>query len=297
MMQGMQAQAPRISPLQEAWLQEIGLDKKMLARYVVLPAEKALADAPAVPAAATPGQQSSPAAKPVASSPAHGLQAAKDLLRMPAARPVTEPAEPSDTPVVSRQPMPSSWDALLDHISVCQACALHNGRSHAVAGTGVAQEPEWLIVGEAPGSVDDRTGLPFQGKAGQLLRAMLASIQVSEQVPVFYTNLIKCRPLGNRTPSQEEIAACLPYLQRQIALLKPKRILTLGGLAAQSILGVSDDLDDLRGRIHVFKCQETGREIPVVTTYHPTALLLRPQHKPDTWRDLALARSAVPAST
>src|SRR5690606_3127618 len=91
----------------------------------------------------------------------------------------------------------------------------------------------------------------------------------------------------------DEIAACLPYLQRQIALLKPKRILTLGGLAAQSILGVTDDLDTLRGRVHTFHCQETGREIPVVATYHPTALLLRPQHKPHTWRDLTLARSST----
>src|SRR3546814_17073820 len=103
--------------------------------------------------------------------------------------------------------------------------------------------PEWLVVGEAPGSVDDRTGLPFQGKAGQLLQAMLASIQVTEQTPVFFTNVIKCRHLGNRTPTQDAIEACMPYLQSQIDLLKPHRIIAFGRLAAKAVLGLPTELE------------------------------------------------------
>src|SRR5690606_27077478 len=201
---------------------------------------------------------------------------------------------PEESPAKTLQPVPQIWEELIAHIGECQACELHKGRSHAVSGTGALSAPEWLVVGEAPGSVDDRTGLPFQGKAGQLLQAMLASIQVTDQATVFYTNLIKCRPLGNRTPEPDEIAACLPYLQRQIALLGPRRILALGGLAAQALLGVADDLETLRGKVHAMH-SEDGRSIPVLVTYHPAALLLRPQHKLDAWRDLSLART-VPGS-
>src|SRR5690606_34830476 len=219
-----------------------------------------------------------------------GLQATRDLLRTPSQSKARQPApDPIDIP---RQPVPETWSALTSHIAECEACGLHRGRSHAVAGSGAEHVPEWLVVGEAPGSVDDRTGLPFQGKAGQLLQAMLASIQVTEQTPVFFTNLIKCRPLGNRTPTQDEIAACMPYVRRQIALLEPHRILALGSLAAQALLGLQDDLEALRGKVHSVR-SEAGKDIPLVVTYHPTALLLRPQHKPDAWRDLSLARTLL----
>src|SRR3546814_8254779 len=147
-----------------------------------------------------------------------------------------------------------------------------------------------MIIGEAPGDFDDRAGLPFQGKAGVLLQAMLASIVLEADASVFMTNLVKCRPLGNRTPRPDEIAACKPYLQRQIALLKPQRILALGRLAAQAVLEVDAELDALRGQVHQVR-SESGQEIPLVATHHPAALLMRPQHKADAWRDLNLARS------
>ncbi|MGP1614999.1 MAG: uracil-DNA glycosylase, partial [Pollutimonas bauzanensis] len=176
---------------------------------------------------------------------------------------------------------PQDWEALQAHIASCEVCGLHAGRSQAVFGTGAMQSPEWMVVGEAPGEHDDRVGLPFQGKPGLLLQAMLASIGVLPESAVFFTNLIKCRPLGNRTP------------KRQIALLKPRRILVLGKLAAQALLGSDADLEQLRGRVHHIR-SETGQDIALVATYHPASLLLRPQHKADAWQDLNLARSIAP---
>jgi DNA polymerase len=151
-----------------------------------------------------------------------------------------------------------------------------------------------MIVGEAPGDHDDRVGLPFQGRAGELLRAMLASVGVQPDTPVFYTNIVKCRPLGNRTPEAAEIAACMPFLKRQIDLLQPQRILALGRLAAQALLGVDADLEALRKKVHHVR-DESGRLIPMVATYHPASLLLRAHHKADAWADLNLARSVLGA--
>lgn len=275
--------APQLSTLQKAWLQEIGLDRRMLAYYASQPAaDPADAAEPATDEQARPGPSGTARAEP-AQRPA-GLQRASRVLAQ-----ATPPAAPAPQ-APSGQVVPQDWESLQTHIAQCQSCGLHAGRSHAVFGAGVAQTPDWMIIGEAPGSYDDRAGLPFQGKAGVLLQAMLASIQVTAESPVFMTNLIKCRPLGNRTPKPDEIAACLPYLRRQIALLAPRRILALGALAAQAVLDSTADLEALRGTVHAV-ASETGQSIPVVATYHPAALLLRPQHKPDAWQDLNLARS------
>jgi uracil-DNA glycosylase family 4 len=288
---------PALNALQLAWLQEIGLDKHMLARYVAdtepfnsgfVPASKGVPDITAgVAAAAAPISMRAGAAEPAGKSPAAMVKAGIT----PAGRTPVRAGETSAAPAVVG-PVPEDWEGLRVHIAECSACGLHAGRSQTVFGSGAASSPEWMIVGEAPGDFDDRAGLPFQGKSGVLLGAMLASIGLQPDTPVFFTNLIKCRPLGNRTPTSEEIAACRPYLTRQIALLKPRRILTLGRLAAQALLGSDADLDSLRGQVHSVR-SETGREIPLVATHHPASLLMRPQHKADAWRDLNLARSIV----
>ncbi|WP_143161041.1 uracil-DNA glycosylase [Pollutimonas bauzanensis] len=298
----MQSKAPELSALQMAWLQEIGMDKRMLARYA--------ADAGPFPEAAgrpAARQRDTPPIRGDKPTPAAGAQpAAPGLVRAaavlagqqgtagapgPAGAAVKKPAADVSAPPAAA---PRDWEALQAHIASCEVCGLHAGRSQAVFGTGAVQSPEWMVVGEAPGEHDDRVGLPFQGKPGLLLQAMLASIGVLPESAVFFTNLIKCRPLGNRTPKPEEIAACLPYLQRQIALLKPRRILVLGKLAAQALLGSDADLEQLRGRVHHIR-SETGEDIALVATYHPASLLLRPQHKADAWQDLNLARSIAPA--
>ena len=180
--------------------------------------------------------------------------------------------------------------ALREHVLACEACGLCAGRKNAVFGTG-SQTASWLVVGEAPGEQEDRQGLPFVGRSGQLLDAMLASVGRSREQNVYIANVIKCRPPGNRNPKPEEIAACRPYLMRQIALLNPERILVVGRFAAQTLLNTDAPLGSLRGRMHTLKT-EAGREIPVVVSYHPAYLLRSPHEKAKAWADLQLAVSA-----
>lgn len=184
------------------------------------------------------------------------------------------------------------WGALQAQVAACEACGLCAKRRQAVFGAGAVQAPRWLVVGEAPGEQDDRHGEPFQGRAGTLLQAMLRAAGVVPDQPVYYTNIVKCRPVGNRTPEPEEIQACLPYLRRQIALLAPAGIVALGRLAAQALLETEADFESLRGQVHRLR-KEDGGEVPLVVTYHPALLLSRPQHKGGAWRDLNLLRAVL----
>lgn len=285
---------PTLNALQVAWLQEIGIDKRMLARYATHGGQAAVAPEPLTASATASLTTSAPAT--VAGGAAAVVEPAPIKPIVVPRVPLTPPRIPAVKTPSSEEagvnvPVPHTWEALQQHISTCQVCDLQSGRSQTVFGTGTIESPEWLLVGEAPGGQDDRVGLPFQGRPGVLLEAMLASIGVQGSA-VFYTNLIKCRPLGNRTPKPEEIAACLPYLRRQITLLKPRRIVALGKLAAQAFLQTDTEFEALRGRVHHIN-SESGLAIPLVVTYHPAALLLRPQHKADAWQDLNLARAVV----
>jgi len=180
----------------------------------------------------------------------------------------------------------ATLDELREQVVACTACGLCQGRRHAVFGQG-ATPTRWLVVGEAPGEQEDRQGHPFVGRSGQLLDAMLAAVGMSRDTDVFITNVIKCRPPGNRNPKPEEIASCSPYLMRQIALLKPERILVLGRFAAQTLLGTDATIGSLRGRVHQLKTDDG--EIPLIVSYHPAYLLRSPSEKARAWQDLKLA--------
>jgi DNA polymerase len=140
-----------------------------------------------------------------------------------------------------------------------------------------------MVVGEGPGRVEDETGRPFVGPAGELLTKLLAAIELPRQ-QVYICNIVKCRPPENRQPQYDEIAACIPFLYRQIELVKPAVILAMGNTAAQSLLGTKQSLGALRNRVHRF------RGIPVIVTYHPAALLRNPNWKRPTWDDVRIAR-------
>ncbi|WAI82958.1 MULTISPECIES: uracil-DNA glycosylase [Achromobacter] len=185
----------------------------------------------------------------------------------------------------------ATLDELREQVVACTACGLCQGRRHAVFGQG-ATPTRWLVVGEAPGEQEDRQGHPFVGRSGQLLDAMLAAVGMSRDTDVFITNVIKCRPPGNRNPKPEEIASCSPYLMRQIALLKPERILVLGRFAAQTLLGTDATIGSLRGRVHQLKTDD-GAEIPLIVSYHPAYLLRSPSEKARAWQDLKLASRMV----
>lgn len=184
----------------------------------------------------------------------------------------------------------TQWATLDDvaaAIASCTACPLCEGRTHTVPGEG-DPKADLMIVGEGPGEQEDLSGRPFVGRAGALLDKMLESIEIP-RARAFIANVVKCRPPRNRAPLPDERQACLPYLQRQIALVQPRVILALGGTAAEALLGVKQTLGSLRLKVH------TLDSTPLVVTYHPAALLRNPNWKRPAWDDLRIARQLVDA--
>jgi DNA polymerase len=236
--------------------------------------------------------------------------AARPLQAAPAPAPA---AGPSATPAPGLAPRPAgielmAWPALQAAVAGCRACALCASRKNTVFGVGpaaadAAPAVDWLIVGEAPGEMEDLAGEPFVGQAGKLLDNMLLALRLQRgsddtarpgvSSRVFITNVLKCRPPANRNPDPAEVAQCAPYLKRQVELLQPKMILALGKFAAQSLL--QDSLPDvqkiplgkLRGQLHSYL------GVPVVVTYHPAYLLRSLGDKAKAWDDLCLAQAQL----
>jgi DNA polymerase len=179
------------------------------------------------------------------------------------------------------------WQSLEAEVKNCTRCALHASRTQTVFGVG-NRNAEWMVIGEAPGAEEDRRGEPFVGAAGQLLNAMLKAIGLGRE-SVYIANILKSRPPGNRDPKPEEIAACFPFLTRQIALIRPRLILAVGRIAAQNLLGTTRPLSRLRGEVHAFG--ELGT--PLIVTYHPAYLLRSPGEKRKAWEDLKFALGYV----
>ncbi len=162
----------------------------------------------------------------------------------------------------------------------CTRCALAAGRTQVVFGSG-DPEGRLMLIGEAPGADEDREGLPFVGRAGKLLTDILAAIGLRRE-EVYIANVLKCRPPGNRDPEEAEIAACRPLLERQIELIAPEIILTLGTFASQTVLHTTEPISALRGRFHDLD------GVPVLPTYHPAYLLRTPSAKRPVWEDVKL---------
>ncbi|KMY86841.1 Uracil-DNA glycosylase, family 4 [Candidatus Paraburkholderia calva] len=191
---------------------------------------------------------------------------------------IADALPPDDTPTLD-------WEALAMRVSDCQRCRLCERRTNTVFGVG-DREADWMLIGEAPGENEDKQGEPFVGQAGKLLDNMLRSLSLSREANVYIANVIKCRPPGNRNPELDEVARCKPYLQRQVALVKPKVIVALGRFAAQSLLKTEASIASMRGRVHAYQ------GVPVVVTYHPAYLLRSLPDKAKAWADLCLARGA-----
>jgi uracil-DNA glycosylase len=178
-------------------------------------------------------------------------------------------------------PLEGTHDEVREIALACTRCRLAKDRTHVVFSDG-NPDARLMVVGEAPGANEDRTGFPFVGAAGKLLDLLLASIDLSRGRSVYICNVIKCRPPGNRNPEQDEIAACAPYLKRQIELVRPEAILAVGTFAARLLTGKDHALGELRGTIHEYQ------GIPLVVTYHPAALLRNSGWTRPTWEDLQL---------
>ena len=192
--------------------------------------------------------------------------------------------DPPSDDLFSTDPIQQATDleAIARLVAACTKCRLCEHRTNTVPGEGPA-DARLVVVGEGPGRTEDETGRPFVGQAGQLLTKILGAIELKRE-QVFICNVVKCRPPENRTPQYDEVAACVPYLFRQIDLLKPKVILAMGNAAAQTLLNTKQSLGALRNRVHRF------RGIPVIVTYHPAALLRNPNWKRPTWDDVRIAR-------
>jgi uracil-DNA glycosylase len=196
-------------------------------------------------------------------------------------RNVSAPAQDRET-VVRKM----SWQELRQAVPACTACGLHATRTQTVLGVG-DERADWLLVGEAPGAEEDRLGEPFVGQAGRLLDNMLAALALRRGENVYIANVLKCRPPGNRNPEAAEVAACTPFLLRQIALIEPKLIVAMGRFAAQTLLETGATIASLRGRVHRYA------GVPLVVTYHPAYLLRNLPDKAKAWSDLVFARRTI----
>jgi DNA polymerase len=166
----------------------------------------------------------------------------------------------------------------------CRRCKLCEGRSSIVFGSG-NPEADLVVIGEGPGADEDAQGLPFVGRAGQLLTKMLEAVKLSRD-EVYICNTVKCRPPGNRNPEPDELAACAPFLAEQFGVIQPKVILSLGSVATQALLRTKEPIGKLRGRMHQY-----GHAV-LIPTFHPAFLLRNPgqDYKRMAWDDLKLAR-------
>lgn len=211
----------------------------------------------------------------------------------PASRPAaasTTAGDPAN--LLQEQLSQEQLQELRREVQSCTRCKLHQGRQHTVFGEG-DPAAEVMFVGEAPGAREDQTGRPFVGEAGQLLDRILAGAMGLQRHEVYIANVNKCRPPGNRVPEPDEVAACLPFLRQQIAIVRPKVLVCLGRTAAQNLLATTASTTALRGR------DLTYEGIPVVVTWHPAYLLREPAHKRETWEDIKrvnrlLGRPEVP---
>lgn len=212
--------------------------------------------------------------QPGSAPPLAPVESAETALLTPST--VTLP-NPSDLPI---------WATLKQEVINCTRCQLCQTRLNTVFGRG-KPGARWLLVGEAPGANEDKEGLAFVGRAGQLLDNMLHAIGLDGNTDAFITNVLKCRPPGNRNPAGDEIIACQHFLHAQIAHLQPELILALGRFAAQTLLNTDKSISRLREQVHHY------HGIPLIVTFHPAYLLRNLPDKQKAWEDLIFASKTL----
>lgn len=191
------------------------------------------------------------------------------------------PAQPPVADAVAAADRVAALNIIREEIGECTRCALHTGRNKLVFADG-DPNARLMFVGEGPGADEDAQGLPFVGRAGQLLNNMIVAMGLQREL-VYICNVVKCRPPGNRTPEPEEANTCTPFLFKQIDVVRPQVIVALGATAATYLLGHRQPLAGLRGRVHAF------RGTQLIVTYHPAFLLRDPRQKKEAWADLQIA--------
>jgi uracil-DNA glycosylase len=178
------------------------------------------------------------------------------------------------------------WSELAATVRVCSQCGLSAGRRNALVGLG-SQKATWMVLSEAPDENEDISGEPFAGPAGQLLDGILQAVGLQRERDVFLTHVVKCRPAGAREPLPTERSSCQPYWHQEVRLLRPSKIIVLGRIAAQAVLGAqAPTAPSVTVQVAL-----DGLQIPVVVTYHPSYLIRHPEHKHRAWQDWLLAKS------
>lgn len=190
-------------------------------------------------------------------------------------------AAPPVAPAVNQSDRENALRIIREDIGDCTRCALHTGRNKIVFADG-SPNARLMFVGEGPGADEDAQGLPFVGRAGQLLNNMIGAMGLKRE-EVYIANIVKCRPPGNRTPEPEEANTCSPFLFRQIDVVRPEVLVALGATAATYLLGQRQPLAGLRGRVHSLRGSR------LIVTYHPAYLLRDPRQKKEAWADLQIA--------
>ena len=207
------------------------------------------------------------------------------LAERPVAAQPAVSANSAPVPAVKAAPPPEltgEFAALAAAVMACTRCRLAEGRTNVVFGSG-NPSAELMFVGEGPGAEEDRQGLPFVGAAGELLTRIIQAIDMTRE-EVYIANVVKCRPPGNRDPQPDEVGACRGYLEKQIGIVRPRALVALGKVAAQTLLGNDAPIGRLRGQWFKFQ------GIPTMVTYHPAALLRNPALKRPTWEDMQQVR-------
>ncbi|HEX7077325.1 MAG TPA: uracil-DNA glycosylase [Candidatus Eisenbacteria bacterium] len=231
-------------------------------------------------------------APPLAAPPA--TAAAAEVLALPGfeslvPRPPSAPSSPSaipaSKPLAPRDDLPQDLEAIRALVAACTKCGLCETRTRTVFADGDARA-RLMFVGEAPGRDEDAQGVPFVGRAGQLLNKMIAAIEMKRE-EVYICNVLKCRPPDNRVPAADEVERCRPYLEQQVAIVRPAVICALGLSAAQALLETKATMSSMRGKTFQY------RGVPLIPTYHPAALLRNPSLKNEAWVDLQRVRDLV----
>jgi uracil-DNA glycosylase family 4 len=187
--------------------------------------------------------------------------------------------------LINPGPPPSALTLVRRELGECTRCRLHEGRKKLVFGVG-PEDARVMIIGEAPGQQEDIKGQPFVGPAGRLLDRMLLAVGLKRD-KVYITNIVKCRPPGNRDPQKDEVQTCRPFLEKQVKAIAPQAVLALGRPASQSLLKSDAPISALRGRWHQFM------DIPLLPTFHPAYLLRNPERKKEAYRDLKTLAKAL----
>jgi DNA polymerase len=239
-----------------------------------------------------------PRPTPLATAPSPAPRPTPSITLPPsAAAAVVRPIVPASNEIASARKLAEAATTLAEleaAVASFEGCALRKTATHTVFADGTPQAPV-MVIGEAPGADEDRMGKPFVGRSGQLLDRMLAAIGLDRQRNAYITNILFWRPPGNRKPTEAEIALCLPFVWRHIALGKPRIVLLSGGTATSAMLGRVEGITKLRGKWFDLAVPGLDSPVPALTTYHPSFLLRTPARKNESWRDFLELQSKLNA--